>query len=196
MSPDRHVWFATTDNTDERTAGDLTRAAEHLRMAYALVLAQDVRGDVAAVAGELACILSLQGERDEAVRLADESRSLHHQGDIVSEVLWRRAQALVAAQDGRHEDAVRQSDDARDRAERTDWLTFRGETLEEAAFVRRLAGDVAGEVEALRAALATYEQKGKHCGSRPRSGELGRFRVVGVSRVRRDARTPRPGNPA
>lgn len=149
----------------ERAAGDLDRAADHLCMAYALDRAEGMRGDLAAVASELACVLALRGERQEAVRLIDESHTLLARGDVVAEVLWRRAQALVAARDGRHQGAVELSDDACARAGCTDWLTFRGETLEEAAYVRSLARDGAGEAEALAEALVVYEEKGNVAGA-------------------------------
>ena len=89
---------------------------------------------------------------------------------IGTETLWRRALALVAAQEGRAEEALRLSNEARTRAAATDWLTFRGETLEEAATVHELAGDAAGADASRREALETYERKGN---------------VVGAERMRR-----------
>jgi hypothetical protein len=50
------------------------------------------------------------------------------------------------------------------------WLTFRGQTLEDAADIRGRAGDAAGARTALLAARAAYEEKGN---------------VVGFERVRR-----------
>ena len=117
------------------------------------------------VAAELACVLALDGEQLEARRLADESRSLTAPGDVLAELLWHRAQALVAARDGRHDDARRLSDEACTRAAATDWLTFQGETLEEAACVRRLSGDAEGESRALGEALTVYRQKGNVAGA-------------------------------
>jgi DNA-binding SARP family transcriptional activator len=149
----------------ERTAGDLRGAAAHLRTAHALVEAQAARGDQAAVAGELACVLALLGEHAEAARLGNEARALVAAGDPLGETLWRRALALVAAHSGSHEEARRLSSEACEHAERTDWLTFRGETLEEAAYVHQLAGDLAGWSEALHAALVAYEQKGNNAGA-------------------------------
>jgi hypothetical protein len=84
-------------------------------------------------------------------------------------VNWRRALALVAAKEGRTADAITLSDEARTRASAADVLTFRGQILEDAAIVRRLARDVAGEAEALEEALVLYERKGN---------------VVGAERVR------------
>jgi hypothetical protein len=47
-----------------------------------------------------------------------------------------------------------------------DWLTFSGETLEDVAYVRRLARDGRAASEALHAALALYERKGNLSGAR------------------------------
>lgn len=149
----------------ERAAGDLGRAADHLRMVYALERAENMRGDLPAVAGDLACVLAMQGEDAEAERLAGESRALAASGDILSEVLWRRGLAIVAAHEGRLEEALRLSADARARAGRTDWLTFRGGTLEDASYVKRLAGDSNGALEALQEALLMYRQKGNVAGA-------------------------------
>lgn len=144
----------------ERAAGDLPRAASLLRSADALTRAQDMRGELPAVAGELGCVLALLGEVDEAARLADEARVLCVEGDVLGETLWRRGLALVAARRGDAAQARRLSDEARVHAEASDWLTFRGETLEEAAFISRLAADRAREAEALQSALAAYTAKG------------------------------------
>lgn len=153
----------------ERVVRDLSRAAAHLRAADALDRAVDVRGDRAAMAGELACALALQGEFGEAEALANEARAAVASGDAFGEILWRRALAIVSAHEGSFAEARRLSDEACEQAGRTDWLTFRGETLEDAALVRGLAGDARGRSDALAAALEAYEQKGN---------------VVGAARVR------------
>ena len=98
----------------ERAAGDLDRAADHLRSSYALTLAGEVRGDVAVAAGELACVLALRGEVDEAHHLGDESRATVVPGDVVSQALWRRALALVSAYRGRFDEAVALSGEAQE----------------------------------------------------------------------------------
>ncbi|HXF98254.1 MAG TPA: hypothetical protein VNJ46_06540 [Gaiellaceae bacterium] len=148
----------------ERAAGDLPRAWDLFRGAYALVDA-DVRGDVSAAAGELACVLALAGAEVEAARLAEEARAFLVPGDVLGGIHWRRATALVAARQGRREDALRLSNEACALADATDWLTFRAETHEEAALVRRHAGDAGAEAEALDAALALYERKGNRAGA-------------------------------
>jgi len=149
----------------ERAVGRLELAADHLRTAYGLVDAVSMRGDRPGVAGELACVLALQGDLAGARGLAEESRRLATPGDVLSELVSRRALALIAAREGRHEEAVLLSDEARERVAETDWLTIRGETLEESAVVHRLIGDATGEAEALTEALALYERKGNVAGA-------------------------------
>ena len=150
----------------ERVSGNLDRAAELLRTDYELSRAENVRGELPVLAGELACVLALRGDVGEARRLGEESRSGSEPRDLLSGTLWRRALALVAAHERRHDETVGLLDEARAIADDTDWLTFRGETLEDAAFAYRLAGDTTRELEALHAALALYERKANVAGAR------------------------------
>jgi DNA-binding SARP family transcriptional activator len=153
----------------ELIAGNLSDAARHLRSAYAVLETEDDRLSAPIVAAELACVLALTGDLDEAHELAVKARARTSPDVLTTEVAWRRALALIAAHESRLDEAVRLSDEAQARAEASDWLTYRGQTLEEAAIVRRLAGDTTGEAEALEEALAVYERKGN---------------VVGADRVR------------
>jgi tetratricopeptide (TPR) repeat protein len=153
----------------ERMSGNLDEATDHLRSAYAILEDESDRAFLPEVAGELACVLALRGELDEARRLAEDARANVVSDDLVSDALWRRALALVAAHEGRADEALRLSDESRTRAAESDGLTFRGETLEDAAIVRGLAGDEEGRDDALHEALALYERKGN---------------VVGAGRVR------------
>ncbi|MDQ4082006.1 MAG: AfsR/SARP family transcriptional regulator [Actinomycetota bacterium] len=154
----------------EYSTGNLTEAAHHLRSAYAMLETEGDHLEGPECGGLLACCLARTGDVGEASRLALSARATSIPAAFAPEVLWRRALALVAAHEGRSEEAVRLSDEARARADASDWLTFRGETLEEAATIRELAGDRDGATQALRDALAVYEQKGN---------------VVGAERVRR-----------
>jgi len=149
----------------EGLAGNPHEAANHLRSAYAILELEDDRALRPEAAGELACVLARGGELAEARRLAQEARATALPNDFVPEVLWRRALALVAAQEGSPDEALRLSDDARARTAGSDWLTFHGQTLEEAAVVRHLSGDDAGGDEALREALVVYESKGNIVGA-------------------------------
>jgi DNA-binding SARP family transcriptional activator len=156
--------------TSEFSAGNLTAAATHLRSAYMVLETEDDHAALPTVAAELACTLAHTGDLREATELALSARARTSPDIISTETLWRRALALVAAQEGRGEEALRLSNEACARAAATDWLTFRGETLEEAATVHELAGDAAGAHASRREALETYERKGN---------------IVGAERMRR-----------
>ncbi len=149
----------------ERAAGNLGRAADLLREADLLGRAEELRGEVPCVAAELASVLALQGEQREARYLADESRNLAAPSDVLSAVLYRRALALVAAWEKRRDDAFQLAHEACSRARRTDWLTFIGETLEDAARAYMLVGEAGLAHEALSEALAVYERKGHLAGA-------------------------------
>lgn len=154
-----------TAGVAERAAGNLDEAANNLRTAYTLLESEGDRAFLPQVAGQLACVLALRREHSEARPLAWTARSAALPGDFLAEVLWRRALALVAAHDRQHDEALRLSDEALARTQRSEWLTFHGETLEEAAEVRRLAGDEAGAAGALREAVAVYERKANVSGT-------------------------------
>jgi hypothetical protein len=116
-------------------------------------------------AADLARLLALSGDVREAQRLALAARKTAAPDSFAIEVLWRRALALAAAYEGRANEAVQLSDEARARTAASDWLTFHGETLEEAATIQQLAGDASKAARMLHAALATYERKGNVTGA-------------------------------
>jgi DNA-binding SARP family transcriptional activator len=161
------VWFLIGLGADrgwvELYAGDLNAAVEHLRSAYALVDTEQDFATKPETGARFACVLVRAGQADEAKALAQQARA-ESTGDLFTEVVWRRALALVAARERRFDEALTLAAEARRHVEATDWLTVRGETLEDAALVHRLAGDVSGEADALAEALALYERKGNVSG--------------------------------
>ena len=156
------VWFLVGLEGDrawvEFYAGDLKAAVEHLRMAHSLIDTEQGHAMIPDTKATFACVLVRAGQIDEAKALAQQARA-QSTGGLFSEVMWRRALALVAAQERRFDEALTLAQEARRRIEATDWLTARGETLEDAALVHRLAGDGSGEGEALAEAQALYERK-------------------------------------
>ncbi len=149
----------------ERVGGNHHEAAIHLRSAYAMLELEGDRAFRPEVAGELACILALSDELDEARRLAQEATTTVLPHDFRTEVLGLRAFALVYAGEGDFQEARKLSDEALVRTARSDWLTFHGETLQEAARIRRLAGGETGAEDAWREALAVYEKKANAVGA-------------------------------
>ena len=102
-----------------------------MRSAHALIETEDDHVFKTGIACELACVLALSGDAGEARQLALDARAISS-GDFALEVLWRRALALVAAWEGQFTEARMLSDEAHARANASDLLTFRGQTLEEA----------------------------------------------------------------
>ncbi len=142
-------------------------AAEFLwRSSYELLEVDELPGLKSWVGVGLARVLALSGDTAEAGRLAREARGLiRSTDDFFTEVLWRAALALVNAHEKRYDEAIRLSNEAVVRVKDSDTLLFRGQTLEDAATVRRLAGDRDGAVDMLRLALANYERKGSSTGA-------------------------------
>ena len=85
----------------------------------------------------------------------------------------RSAEFFRAAKEGRLDEAITLSDEARTRIGATDLLTSRGHVLEEAALVHRIAGDGPSEAAALEEALALYELKGNLVGAERVRSALG-----------------------
>ncbi len=149
----------------ERAAGNLEGAAAHLRTAQTMLEAENDRSFLGDSAGHLACVLALCGEPEEARRLASVARRVAHSDDHAVQTLWRRALALAAAHQGQAEEAMQLSEEALARTRGSEWLTFHGETLEEAATIQELLGDPGGGERALCEALATFERKGNAVGA-------------------------------
>ncbi len=163
------LWFVIglTDRRAEAEliVGDRDEAEKHLRLARSLIEIEVDHRQGPGIAAALALLLAVDGDIQEARQLAFEARADAATEDFYTEIAWRHALALVAARERRFDEAVRLSDEARVRAEACDSLTFRGQTLEEAALVRRLARDFVGEAVAAEHALALYEQKGNVMGA-------------------------------
>jgi tetratricopeptide (TPR) repeat protein len=91
-------------------------------------------------------------------------------------VLGHSARARILAARGRHEEAERVARDAVGRAEETDDLNMRGDTLLDLGRVLSEAGERDGAVVAVEQALSLYQAKGNSAAvaaARRRLGELG-----------------------
>jgi DNA-binding SARP family transcriptional activator len=149
----------------ERIIWNLDEAAAQFRTAYELLEAEDDRSFLADCGGWLACVHALRGDVESARGPAQVARRLAKPTDPSADTIWRRALALVAAHDGRAEEARQLSSEALERVRETDVLAAQGDTHEEAAFICELLGDAAGAREALAEALALFERKGSVAGA-------------------------------
>jgi tetratricopeptide (TPR) repeat protein len=103
--------------------------------------------------------LCRQGSFEEAGGFIRASEAAADPSDIASQVTWRSGKALILANDGRTEDALRLLDDAVLLCEPTSYLDTTAETLVIRAEVRMEAGDSPGAAKDLRQAIDLAERK-------------------------------------
>jgi hypothetical protein len=118
--------------------------------------------------------LGRREEMEAAVALARETGAPN---DIATQVEWRGAAAMAAADDGRLEEARRLVREAVDTIEASDFCELRADAFEAQAHVEARAGRTEGWHAALERALAEYERKGH---------------VVGTARIRRQLKEGPP----
>jgi DNA-binding SARP family transcriptional activator len=149
----------------EVAVGNLADAIVHLRASHAICEAEDDRAGGLIVSAELARLLALTGAKEDARRLALAARAATSTDLFATEVLWRRALALVSAAEGRLDESLRLSNEALVRTAASDQLTFHAQTLEETATILASREDRDAAVESLGEALTTYERKGSLAGA-------------------------------
>jgi hypothetical protein len=143
----------------EVVAGDLGTAESLLRDGLARLDAMGAPGYGSTNAGMLAHVLLLRGQDDEAAGYADTCRRTTHDDDIVSQVLWRRVTARLAAHRGDPGGAPMAEEAARMAAD-TDWGIVLAGTLVDLAEVRGLGGRPGPARAVAQQARAIYLAKG------------------------------------
>jgi tetratricopeptide (TPR) repeat protein len=121
------------------------------------------RGDLAhssTAAGELAISDLELGRLEDARRSATECRDTSGSDDVVNQVIWRRVEARLLADEGEIDEAVSLIREAVAWAERTDMLLEQAETAFDEAEVCRIAGRSDEARSALRRARDAAERKG------------------------------------
>ena len=108
----------------------------------------------------LASVLCDLGRFDEAEANVERSRELSADDDFASQAAWRMAQARVLSHRGEHDEALRLADEALAINERTDYLTWQGESDEVRGMVLAAAGRTDEAREAYGRALERLERKG------------------------------------
>jgi class 3 adenylate cyclase/tetratricopeptide (TPR) repeat protein len=137
--------------------------AEHLRQlrsSFTVLTAAGETGALSTVAGNLALALYGAGEYEEAERAAAVSKEAGSPEDVVTQVAWRAARAVLLARRGELEEAERLAREAVRRATASEFFESRAEAYLSLGEVLRLAGQPDDAREALQSALAVIERKG------------------------------------
>jgi len=141
------------------TAGDHAAAAAHFRRFCDVAEQRGQRAILWTYAGSLGRELCRVGAYDEAARWARISQEVGTQEDVLAQMLWRQAQALVHAYRGEHAEAEQLARKAVAHGEPTDFLTFQGDAFFDLAEVLAAAGRMAEAAEAYGQALDRYGRK-------------------------------------
>jgi tetratricopeptide (TPR) repeat protein len=151
----RSPWFWELDEF----AGNYEAAAEQLRV-FCDYLSEQGRSATAAgfglTRGRMLCAV---GRYDEAEQLAAQGRDLLDEHDPVSQSLWRRVTALVAAHRGGHTEAERLAREALTYSQQSDSPEVQGNAYYDLAEVLRAAGRRDEAAAAWHEALDRYERK-------------------------------------
>jgi tetratricopeptide (TPR) repeat protein len=161
----RAAFVSDTLGFIETMAGDFAAAERELRAGYDTVVELGERGFQATIAAELAHALVAQGKLEDGEVLSRLSEDLCAEDDVASQVMWRSARARIFAARGLLEDAETLARDAVARADETDDVNMRAETLVAFAEVLSAAGRGADATEALAGARLLFEGKGNVAGA-------------------------------
>ena len=131
-----------------------------MRGAYETLKAAGEKGDLSTVAANLAHILYASGEYDRAERLTLEAETIGASDDIVTQVRWRTARAMVLARRGRNAEAEELVREAIEIAAATEYLNSLAESFLSLGEVSHLAGRHPEAADAIREAIRLYEAKG------------------------------------
>ena len=140
-------------------AGDHETAAQHFRRCCDELEGQENRVFLSTLAPLLGRELCALDQHDEAERLALLGRELGTPDDLLTQTLWRQAEALVHAHRGEHAEAETLAREAVEISERTDSLNWQGDALCDLAHVLEAASRPSEAAEALEKALHRYQRK-------------------------------------
>jgi predicted ATPase/class 3 adenylate cyclase len=143
----------------EFIAGDYETAERIWRQGFEVLRRMGEKAYLSTSAALVAHALCRQGRFEEAGGFIRASEAAADPSDIASQVTWRSGKALILANDGRTEDALRLLDDAVLLCEPTSYLDTTAETLVIRAEVRMEAGDSPGAAKDLRQAIDLAERK-------------------------------------
>ncbi len=142
-----------------RIGGDYAASAKYLRAAYDSFDAGGNTPVLSTYGPLLGRILCMLGRYDEAEPLAALGRELGDPDDVLTQTMWRQAEALLHSHRREHAEAARLAHEAVDWAERSDSPFTQGEAFEILAEVLEAAGLRDEAIAAWREALDRYERK-------------------------------------
>jgi len=135
-------------------------AAEAFERGFDSMLAGGDAGHASTQAGNAARAWALVGEHAAALRLADESERLGAPDDFANLTVLRQARALVAAREGRFEEAEELAREAVALHAASDSLPWHVDGLVDLALVFEQAGKLNDAIEALQQAMKISIRKG------------------------------------
>jgi class 3 adenylate cyclase/tetratricopeptide (TPR) repeat protein len=140
-------------------AGDYERAATHLGEACGALEKSGNLGELSTYTAALGRALCKLGRYDEAEPHARRGRELGVSDDVMTQYLWRQAQALVHSGRGEHVEAELLARQAVEFSRRSDSSLYQGHALCDLAEVLEAAGRRDEAVAVLRKGLDCYERK-------------------------------------
>ncbi len=143
----------------EWLAGDHAAAERFAGMGYDLLVSLDNVANSSTSAGMRGLAFLRLGRLDDARRWADVCRETSSSDDVINQHLWRTVDAVIAAREGREEDAYRLIGQAFEWADRSDALIDRAEICLDEAEVHHLAGRDDEARAALDRARELYRRK-------------------------------------
>jgi class 3 adenylate cyclase/tetratricopeptide (TPR) repeat protein len=139
--------------------GDDEAAARYLRDTCNALELRGNNGELSTYVSELARVLCRLGRYDEAERCAQQGRELGVPEDIMTQFLWRQAQALVESARGHNAKALRLAGEAVEFSRQTDSPLTQGNALIDLTQVLEAAGRPSEAAATLREAIGCYERK-------------------------------------
>ena len=151
-------------NRIESLAGDHEAADRFSQKGYEFLVSLDNVANSSTAAGERALALLRQGRIEEASHWAEVCRETTSSDDVINQHLGRTVLAVIAAREGRREEADRLIGEAVDWADRSDSLMERAEICADEAEIHHLAGRDDAARAALDRARELYRRKGATVG--------------------------------
>jgi tetratricopeptide (TPR) repeat protein len=156
---DSEIFFQAAHAEIEQIAGDRRAAATWMERAYQFGVDNHVVGTQGTYGAMWAVTLCGLDRHNEAEALAEECRAVSAEDDLLSQLLWREAWALVSSHRGAHDEAERCAREAVDITARTDSLAWTGDALSVLGRVLDAAGKPDLAAAELRKAWAAYDRK-------------------------------------